>query len=42
MAKMFISHRNGLVHQNGHRFIVLGCLRLGNLDLDFKIQISDL
>ena len=45
MAKMFISHRNGSVHQNGHRFIVLGhkrCVRLGNLDLDFKIRISDL
>ena len=45
MAKMFISHRNGLVHQNGHRFIVLGhkgYVRLGNLDLDFKIRISDL
>ena len=37
---MFISHRNGSVHQNGHRFIVLGhkrCVRLGSLDLDFKI-----
>ena len=45
MEKMFISHRNGLVHQNGRRFIVLGhkgCVRLGNLDLDFKIRISDL
>ena len=45
MAKMFISHRNGLSHQNGHRFIVLGYkgyVRFGNLDLDFKIRISDL
>ena len=44
-GKMFISHRNGSVHQNGHRFIVLGhkgCVRLGNLDLDYKILISDL
>ena len=45
MAKMFIFHRNGFAHQNGHRFIVLGhkgCVRLGNLDLDFEIRISDL
>ena len=45
MAKMFISHRKGLVHLNGNRFNVLahkGCVRLGNLDLDFKIRISDL
>ena len=45
MAKMFISHRNGLARQNSHPFIVLGhegCVRLGNLDLYFKIWISDL
>ena len=45
MAKPFISQRNGSVHQNGRRFIVLGhkgCVRLGNLDLDYKIRISDL
>ena len=41
MAKMFISHRNGLVHQNGRRFIVLGhkgCVRLGSLDFGFVIE----
>ena len=41
MAKMFISHRNGLVHQNGRRFIVLGhkgCVRLGSLDFGIEIE----
>ena len=45
MAKMLISNRDGLARQNGNRFIVLGhkgYVRLGNLDLDFKIRISDL
>ena len=43
MAKMFISHRKGLVHQNDHRFIVLGhkgCVRLGNPDPDFGFEIE--
>ena len=32
------SHGN----ENGTKVIGLGCVRLGNLDLDFKIRISDL